>query len=431
MLWSWFRRSLEDSSSMKWDPEVESPATIAIIGGGWTGLEVALYARYLGYSIELFDARRIGWNWACWENKPMPCCWEEATTPLGRAALEAQGEGIPRDQWQMVPTRREFADRYLIALAKSDLLVDFVHFNHRVIDVGRRTVPGRCLDAQERCNDEFRILSESKFQGQRVTRADVVVDSSGWSNQPVGMGPCGSVAAGEDRDAPGVFFTLPTDEQQDRWRQKDLLIQGDSEEAWELVRRWLDVPPDRQQGTLRWLVQDPDVIRSDRFRSLETLWSQHSQSAALLNCLGIERLTPSQAPGASKARWRVDVSFADERIEPIEVDAIFHLPNPGLDWSFCRSLWVMEPRFLSSAEKLGASQREPQDGGCLGQVAELFRSIATAEPHYYVLGSKRSNAPSDNAFRPIREQIRSLFAVLGEREGLDLYAVWESRLASP
>jgi hypothetical protein len=331
----------------------------------------------------------------------------------------------------MVPTRREFADRYLIALAKSDLLVDFVHFNHRVIDVGRRTVPGRCLDAQERCNDEFRILSESKFQGQRVTRADVVVDSSGWSNQPVGMGPCGSVAAGEDRDAPGVFFTLPTDEQQDRWRQKDLLIQGDSEEAWELVRRWLDVPPDRQQGTLRWLVQDPDVIRSDRFRSLETLWSQHSQSAALLNCLGIERLTPSQAPGASKARWRVDVSFADERIEPIEVDAIFHLPNPGLDWSFCRSLWVMEPRFLSSAEKLGASQREPQDGGCLGQVAELFRSIATAEPHYYVLGSKRSNAPSDNAFRPIREQIRSLFAVLGEREGLDLYAVWESRLASP
>jgi hypothetical protein len=421
---------MEDSSSMQWDPEVESPATIAIVGGGWTGLEVALYARYLGYSIELFDARRIGWNWACWEDRPMPCCWEEATTPLGRAALEAQGEGIPRDQWQRVPTRREFAERYLIALAKSDLLVDFVHFNHRVIDVGRRTVPGRCPDAQERCNDEFRILSESKFQGQRVTRADVLVDSSGWSNHSVGMGPCGSVAAGEDRDAPGLFFALPTYEQQDRWLQKDLLIQGESEEAEELARRWLDVPTERQQGTLRWLVQDPDFIRSDRFRSLETLWSRHAQRAALLCCLGIERLTPMQASGASQARWRVDVSFADDRIEPIEVDAIFHLSYPGLDWSFARSLWVMEPRFLSSAESPEGSQPEPQVRGGTGEVAERFRSIATAEPHYYVLGSKRSNNPSGQAFRLIREQIRSLFAVLGDREGLDLYAVWESRLAS-
>jgi hypothetical protein len=121
----------------------------------------------------------------------------------------------------------------------------------------------------------------------------------------------------------------------------------------------------------------------------------------------------------------------DDRIEPIEVDAIFHLPNPGLDWSFCRSLWVMEPRFLSSDEKPGGSQSEPQVGGGHGQVAELFQRIATAEPHYYVLGSKRSNDPSNHAFRVIREQIRSLFAVLGDREGLDLYAVWESRLASP
>jgi hypothetical protein len=93
-------------------------------------------------------------------------------------------------------------------------------------------------------------------------------------------------------------------------------------------------------------------------------------------------------------------------------------------------LWVMEPRFLSSTEKPGGIQPGPQQGESHGQIAEQFRSIATAEPHYYVLGSKRSNDPSDHAFRLIREQIRSLFAVLGDREGLDLYAVWESRLTS-
>jgi hypothetical protein len=90
----------------------------------------------------------------------------------------------------------------------------------------------------------------------------------------------------------------------------------------------------------------------------------------------------------------------------------------------------MEPRFVSSAKSGEGSQSEPQEGGGRREVAELFRSIATAEPHYYVLGSKRSNDRSDHAFRRIREQIRSLFAVLGDREDLDLYAVWESRLAS-
>ncbi len=41
--------------SMNWDAEVESPATIAIIGAGSTGIEAAIYARFLGYEIVLFD----------------------------------------------------------------------------------------------------------------------------------------------------------------------------------------------------------------------------------------------------------------------------------------------------------------------------------------------------------------------------------------
>ncbi len=33
-----------EASHRNWDPEVESPATIAVIGGGPTGIEAALYA---------------------------------------------------------------------------------------------------------------------------------------------------------------------------------------------------------------------------------------------------------------------------------------------------------------------------------------------------------------------------------------------------
>ncbi len=39
---------------------VDTPAVIAIIGAGPIGLEAALYGRYLGYDVRLFDARPRG-----------------------------------------------------------------------------------------------------------------------------------------------------------------------------------------------------------------------------------------------------------------------------------------------------------------------------------------------------------------------------------
>ena len=43
---------------MRWDPEVESPASIAIIGAGPVGIEAALYGRFLGYDVDIYDIGR-------------------------------------------------------------------------------------------------------------------------------------------------------------------------------------------------------------------------------------------------------------------------------------------------------------------------------------------------------------------------------------
>ncbi len=43
---------------MLWDPEVESPASIAVIGAGSVGIEAALYARFLGYNVDIYDTGR-------------------------------------------------------------------------------------------------------------------------------------------------------------------------------------------------------------------------------------------------------------------------------------------------------------------------------------------------------------------------------------
>ena len=74
---------------LPWDPEVESPATIAVIGGGPVGIETALYARFLGYFVSIFESRRVGHRMLDWHHRKLAINVAECTTPLGIAAIKA------------------------------------------------------------------------------------------------------------------------------------------------------------------------------------------------------------------------------------------------------------------------------------------------------------------------------------------------------
>ncbi|MFN5103922.1 MAG: hypothetical protein ACK5GJ_14110, partial [Planctomycetota bacterium] len=52
--------------ALPWDPEMESPATIAILGAGPMGIEAALYARFLGYHVSIFETRRVAHRMLDW-----------------------------------------------------------------------------------------------------------------------------------------------------------------------------------------------------------------------------------------------------------------------------------------------------------------------------------------------------------------------------
>jgi NADPH-dependent 2,4-dienoyl-CoA reductase/sulfur reductase-like enzyme len=45
-----------------WDPEIDAPAVVAILGAGPIGIEAALYARFLGYDVLLFDQGKVAGN---------------------------------------------------------------------------------------------------------------------------------------------------------------------------------------------------------------------------------------------------------------------------------------------------------------------------------------------------------------------------------
>ena len=122
---------------LDWDPEVEAPATIAIIGAGPVGVEAAIYARFLGYFVSIFEQRRVAHRMLDWHNRPLDVTVEECTTSMGHAAIAAQNPEYVRRNSNDVFTGKTFAEEYLLPLAKTDLLFDDIHFLSPVSDVSR------------------------------------------------------------------------------------------------------------------------------------------------------------------------------------------------------------------------------------------------------------------------------------------------------
>ena len=173
---------------------MESPASVAVIGGGPIGIEAAIYARFLGYFVSIFEAKRVGHRMLDWHHRPLGIAAGEITTPLGCAAIRAQDPEYTLPNSDRIMTGQEYADEYLLPLAKSDLLFDDIHFLSPVVDIARvRTSRNDPVLWQERCNDEFRIVVQGRHRGTWIARADCIIDCRGDAIDSSGMGPGGGL----------------------------------------------------------------------------------------------------------------------------------------------------------------------------------------------------------------------------------------------
>ncbi len=116
---------------------IDTPARIAILGAGPIGLEAALYARYLGYEVDIYQRGRVGEHHHRWGHVPMFTPFAANASPLGLKALATQDDDWKQPASDAYLTGREFAERYLLPLARSDLLVDCLHERTEVLAVGR------------------------------------------------------------------------------------------------------------------------------------------------------------------------------------------------------------------------------------------------------------------------------------------------------
>lgn len=460
---------------------VDTPATIAVLGAGPIGLEAALYARYLGYDVQVYERGRVGENLRDFAHLRLFSPWGVNISPLGQAALSAQDTSwqVPADD--ALPTAGEFVEQYLIPLSQSDLLSGCVHEGVEVLAVGRESVrkPDR-PGSRARAKRRFRLLLCDERGSESVATADVVIDATGTYGNPAWVGDGGIPALGErrlrkqsakqKRSERLLEYGLPDilGSHHKHYVGKTVMVVGAGHSAAtnvlalvELARQqntgqvvWVTRRVPGDEGVVRRVLNDP-LAERDRLAAAvaQAALDEHVQFLAgwtvdaleeegdrlrvrLVKANPIAEDEPDELEDESVDELiGDDEDFADEEFEDDEDD---EQKADGEDAADDReTMEIVVDRLIANVGYLPdrSLYRELQVHECFASEAPLQGSgdssvppvagperLLNPEPNFYVLGSKSYGRNSQFLLAHGLIQIRDLFRIVGGREGLDVYA---------
>jgi hypothetical protein len=402
---------------------VETPARIAILGAGPIGLETALYARYLGYDVDVYERGRVCQHVMQWGHARLFTPFAANSSPLGIAAISAQDSTWKPPPADALLTGREFVERYCELLARSDLLADYIHEGVEVVAVGRGDLLKGELLGEERADADFRFLlrsgaGEHESGIERIAIADVVIDATGTYGQHNWLGRGGVPALGELTVAAQIEYGLPDilGRDRDQYAHRHTLLIGENLEAASSAIALARLGHEAPYTRFTWITRsDPPPTAGPIQRIEHDLWPARDQLARNANQLihgEIGHLTfwPATAVeliASHGAGEPFHVRLAGRHAGEIDVDRVIanvgHRPNAQL---YAELQLAEDP--LTSAPTRWLADRRPQ-------------ALLTPEPDFYVLGAKSVGRDSQFTIRDGLDQIRQLFTILGDRPDLNLY----------
>ncbi|HUY93408.1 MAG TPA: hypothetical protein VMV10_32075 [Pirellulales bacterium] len=410
---------------------VDTPARIAVLGAGPIGLEAALYARYLGYEVDLYERGRAAENLLRWGHVRMFTPWRMNVTPLGAAALSAQDDAWQPPDDEAISTGRELAEAYFVPLAHSDLLVDGLHTGVEALSLGRQGLLKQDLvDEEIRIDAPFRILLREAGGMERLATADVVIDATGTYGNPNWAGEAGIPALGELAAADKIEYGLPDllgAEREKYAGRRVLLVGAGYSAATNAVALAASVPETQttwitrlQSGSLASdgpiaLVPDDRLPERDRLARAANALAAAGKPIMHWPATAIESIEPLADGG-----FRVMLS--GQHAGEIEVDRI--IANVGFrpDNRIYAELQVPECYASGGPMKLAAALAKAPSADCLAQTSAGPEALLNPEPDFYILGAKSYGRNSQFLLSKGHEQIRQLFSIIGDRADLDLYA---------
>lgn len=431
---------------------VDTPARIAVLGAGPVGLEAALYARFLGYDVDIFERETPGANLMRWGHVRMFSPFGLNSSSLGLAALAAQDADYRPPHADEILTGRQWCERYVRPLSQTDLLADHIHHHSTVLGVTKAgLLKTEAVGQVERDDAIFRILVRDQQGRESNWLADVVIDSTGVYGNPNWLGDGGIPALGEIQHQSRIEYGIPDVLGCDRDRyanRRTLLVGGGYSAATTAIalQQLIDETPGTQ---VTWLTRkqsgddalaripgDGLIERDQLVHAANRLTKIRSSRFRYLPDRTIMRIDPRHGDARSqndpdcRSSWVVEIqqrsgslveSLVESPIESLECDELIANVGYRPDATIYSELQFHECYATQGPMKLAAAISK-SSADCLRQQGAGPTSLMNPEPHFYVLGAKSYGRNSHFLFRSGLEQIRDLFTVIGDRETLDLYA---------
>lgn len=434
----------------------DTPARIAIIGTGPIGLEAALYARCLGYDVDIYERGYVAECVRRWGHARLFAPFQSLSSSLGRAAIATQDPGWQPPAPGELLTGDEWVARYLMPLSQTDLLAPNLYEQHEVLAVGHEELLRADIPQSEIRGDyDFQLLLRNSAGHERWASADIVIDATGVSGTPNYLGPGGLPAAGELRARSRFEYGLPDVLGRDRplYAGKRVLLVG-TDHAAALTLLALEQLAVAEPAThCVWIMPAP--FAADENDSVEHAESeaQTAQPAADPIAPPFTRIEQDPFPardavraGANRLalhppdwltrtgrsqvrsiRWdsvsgRFVVTISDEVATEIEVERVIASVGHRPDYSLSQALPIEFDPVWEAPARMGRALSNTIFDLRRDPTATAAQVVLTSEPNFYVLGAKSYGRHQGFLYTAGLEQVRALFSIVGERADLDLYA---------
>jgi hypothetical protein len=376
------------------------PLRVAVIGAGPIGIEAALYAKTCGFAVAVYDRGPVGEHVRRWGHARMFTPFGMNATPLGLAEVrrEKAGRSLPAEGDLL--TGRQFVDSYLTPLAESETLLESLHLEEAVLQVGRATGLKKSETGEKL---PFRLLVRDGKGQERIDTADAVLDCTGTFNTPQRLGDGGIPAVGELNARQHIAWGIEDvlGEKRNHYAGRSIVLVGGSYSAATTICALAELAGQDNSTWVFWLSHGPrgaplPRIPNDPLKERDKLATRANSLAT--RCDGNLEFHPQTVLDevvchGPEGGFRVAGRAAGKPVS-WEVERVIANVGYRADMRISDGLRVDEPR------------GKPE----------------TREPGYYVLGAKSFGRDSNFLLRDGFDQIRRVFAQLTGNARFDHYA---------
>ena len=411
---------------------IDTPARIIVLGAGPIGLEAALYGRFLGYDVEVIERGAVAENMRRWGHLRLFTPFKLNSSPLGIAALRTQDPDWKPPADETLLTGRELVEMYLEPLAASDLLADSMHLGTEVLAIGRAgPLKHELVKDESRGDFLFRVLTRDAAGQERVAEADIVIDASGTYGRHNGLGQGGIPASGEPAAANRIEYGLPDPLGDERalYAGAHTLVVGDGYAAAATIVALSQLASEASGTRIAWITR-PRLDEQEVAEPIQTVSNDpHPPRDRLLRAANAIATDGRQVDYLAETtielvRWQEEIQqlavvtagkHAGAHVFDRIVADVGHAPDQRL----YEQLQVQPCYATGALKKLGPMLMKAQTRQ--EQPTHLPGALIQREPNFYVLGAKSYGHDPRFLLSIGLEQIRELFAIIGDREGLNLY----------